>query len=236
MMIHPPFLYLGYVGLTIPFAFAMGALLARRTDEMWIVATRRWTLVAWTALGIGQLLGAHWAYVEVGWGGYFAWDPVENAALMPWLAATAFLHSVMIQEKRGMLKVWNVLLVVLAFVLALFGTFLTRSGVLSSIHSFTREPARRLVHRLHLPDRPRLRAADRLAPAAPALEDADGVARLARGHVPLQQPAARRAVPDDPLGRRVPDPVRRRARRADHGRRSRTTTSSCASSGCRSSC
>ena len=140
MMIHPPFLYLGYVGLTIPFAFAMGALLARRTDELWIVATRRWTLVAWTALGIGQLLGAHWAYVEVGWGGYFAWDPVENAALMPWLAATAFLHSVMIQEKRGMLKVWNVLLVVLGFVLALFGTFLTRSGVLSSIHSFTQSP------------------------------------------------------------------------------------------------
>jgi cytochrome c-type biogenesis protein CcmF len=140
MMIHPPFLYLGYVGLTIPFAFAMGALLARRTDEMWIVATRRWTLIAWTALGIGQLLGAHWAYVEVGWGGYFAWDPVENAALMPWLAATAFLHSVMIQEKRGMLKLWNVLLVVLAFVLALFGTFLTRSGVLSSIHSFTESP------------------------------------------------------------------------------------------------
>src|ERR1700693_3164981 len=140
MMIHPPMLYLGYVGLTIPFAFAMGALLARRTDELWIVATRRWTLCAWTALGIGQLLGAHWAYVEVGWGGYYAWDPVENAALMPWLAATAFLHSVMIQEKRGMLKVWNMLLVVLAFCLALFGTFLTRSGVISSIHSFTQSP------------------------------------------------------------------------------------------------
>ena len=137
MMAHPPMLYLGYVGLTVPFAFAMGALLARRTDERWIVATRRWTLVAWTALGIGQLLGAHWAYEEVGWGGYYAWDPVENAALMPWLAATAFLHSVMIQEKRGMLRVWNVLLVVLAFSLSLFGTFLTRSGILSSIHSFT---------------------------------------------------------------------------------------------------
>src|SRR5437867_5347820 len=137
MMIHPPCLYLGYVGLTIPFAFAMGALLARRTDELWIVATRRWTLVAWTALGVGQLLGAHWAYVEVGWGGYYAWDPVENAALMPWLAATAFLHSVMIQEKRGMLKLWNMLLVLLAFCLALFGTFLTRSGVINSIHSFT---------------------------------------------------------------------------------------------------
>src|SRR6187399_2892565 len=137
MMAHPPMLYLGYVGLTVPFAFAMGALLARRTDERWIVATRRWTLVAWTALGVGQLLGAHWAYQEVGWGGYYAWDPVENAALMPWLAATAFLHSVMIQEKRGMLRVWNHLLVVMAFALSLFGTFLTRSGIVSSIHSFT---------------------------------------------------------------------------------------------------
>src|SRR3954471_10234995 len=137
MAIHPPMLYLGYVGLTVPFAFAMGALLARRTDEGWIVATRRWTLAAWAFLGVGQLLGAHWAYVEIGWGGYYAWDPVENAALMPWLAATAFLHSVMIQEKRGMLKVWNVLLVVLAFCLSLFGTFLTRSGIVQSIHSFT---------------------------------------------------------------------------------------------------
>ncbi|MDQ5820146.1 MAG: heme lyase CcmF/NrfE family subunit [Actinomycetota bacterium] len=137
MVAHPPMLYLGFVGLTVPFAFAMGALLSGRTDERWIVATRRWTLAAWTFLGIGQLLGAHWAYVEVGWGGYYAWDPVENAALMPWLAATAFLHSVMIQEKRGMLKVWNMLLVILAFCLSIFGTFLTRSGVVSSIHSFT---------------------------------------------------------------------------------------------------
>src|ERR671937_434280 len=137
MAVHPPLLYLGYVGLTIPFAFAMGALLSRRTDERWIVATRRWTLAAWAFLGVGQLLGAHWAYVEIGWGGYYAWDPVENAALMPWLASTAFLHSVMIQEKRGMLKVWNVLLVVLAFCLSLFGTFLTRSGIIQSIHSFT---------------------------------------------------------------------------------------------------
>ena len=137
MMSHPPFLYLGYVGLSVPFAFAMGALLSGRTDERWIVATRRWTLLAWTALGIGQLLGSHWAYVEVGWGGYYAWDPVENAALMPFLAATAFLHSVMIQEKRGMLKVWNVVLVSLAFCLSLFGTFHTRSGGVNSIHSFT---------------------------------------------------------------------------------------------------
>jgi len=137
MLAHPPLLYLGYVGLTVPLAFALGALLSGRLDERWLIATRRWTLFAWTALGIGQLLGAHWAYVEVGWGGYYAWDPVENAALMPWLAATAFLHSVMIQEKRGMLRVWNVLLVILAFSLSLFGTFLTRSGVVNSIHSFT---------------------------------------------------------------------------------------------------
>ncbi len=137
MVTHPVALYLGYVGLAIPFAFAMGALLSGRTDERWIIATRRWTLLAWAFLGIGQLIGAKWAYEEVGWGGYFAWDPVENAALMPWLAATAFLHSVMVQEKKGMLKVWNMLLVALAFGLSLFGTFLTRSGVLNSIHSFT---------------------------------------------------------------------------------------------------
>ena len=140
MLAHPPLLYLGYVGLTIPYAFAMGALLSGRTDERWIIATRRWTLAAWTFLGVGQLLGAHWAYVEIGWGGYYAWDPVENAALMPWLAATAFLHSVMIQEKRGMLKIWNMVLVSLAFLLSLFGTFLTRSGVVNSIHSFSQSP------------------------------------------------------------------------------------------------
>jgi cytochrome c-type biogenesis protein CcmF len=140
MLTHPIFLYLGYVGLTIPFAFAIGSLLARRTDERWIVATRRATLVAWTALGVGQILGSKWAYEEVGWGGFYAWDPVENAALMPWLAATAFLHSVMVQEKRGMLRLWNMLLVILAFSLSIFGTFLTRSGILSSVHSFTESP------------------------------------------------------------------------------------------------
>ncbi|MDP9232659.1 MAG: heme lyase CcmF/NrfE family subunit [Actinomycetota bacterium] len=137
MMIHPPLLYLGYVGLTIPFAFAAAALLSGRVDERWIVVTRRWTLLAWTALGIGILLGAKWAYEEVGWGGYYGWDPVENAALMPWLASTAFLHSVMVQEKKNMLRVWNAVLVSLAFCLSIFGTFLTRSGVISSIHSFT---------------------------------------------------------------------------------------------------
>ncbi len=137
MMAHPPMLYLGYVGLTIPFAFAMAALVSKRLDERWIVATRRWTLAAWTFLGIGILLGAKWAYEEVGWGGWYAWDPVENAALMPWLVSTAFLHSVMVQEKKNMLRIWNVILVALAFGLSLFGTFLTRSGVINSIHSFS---------------------------------------------------------------------------------------------------
>jgi cytochrome c-type biogenesis protein CcmF len=140
MMIHPPLLYLGYVGLTIPFAFAAGALLSGRFDERWIVATRRWTILAWTALGVGILLGAKWAYEEVGWGGYYAWDPVENAALMPWLAATAFLHSVMVQEKKNMLRVWNAALVAGAFCLSIFGTFLTRSGLINSIHSFAQSP------------------------------------------------------------------------------------------------
>jgi cytochrome c-type biogenesis protein CcmF len=136
MMIHPPMLYSGYVAFTIPFAFAVGALIARRLDAAWIRATRRFALIAWAFLGFGLLLGARWSYTELGWGGYWAWDPVENAALMPWLMGTAFLHSIMVQEKRGMLKVWNVCLVVGTFSLALLGTFLVRSGVLQSIHAF----------------------------------------------------------------------------------------------------
>jgi cytochrome c-type biogenesis protein CcmF len=136
MMIHPPMLYSGYVAMTIPFAFAVGALAARRLDAEWIRATRRFALIAWAFLGFGLLLGARWSYTELGWGGYWAWDPVENAALMPWLLSTAFLHSIMVQEKRGMLKVWNACLVVGTFSMALLGTFLVRSGVLQSIHAF----------------------------------------------------------------------------------------------------
>jgi cytochrome c-type biogenesis protein CcmF len=136
MMIHPPALYLGYVGFTIPFAFAIAALATRRTGELWFRTTRRWTLFSWFFLGVGVLLGSYWAYIELGWGGYWAWDPVENASLMPWLTGTAFLHSVMIQEKKGMMKVWNMLLIILTFNLAIFGTFLTRSGVISSVHAF----------------------------------------------------------------------------------------------------
>jgi cytochrome c-type biogenesis protein CcmF len=137
MMIHPPSLYLGYVGCSVPFAFAVAALASGRLGDVWIRTTRRWTLFAWFFLTVGNILGARWAYEELGWGGYWAWDPVENAAFMPWLSCTAFLHSVMIQEKKNMLKMWNMVLVLLTFCLTIFGTFLTRSGVVSSVHSFT---------------------------------------------------------------------------------------------------
>jgi cytochrome c-type biogenesis protein CcmF len=136
MVIHPPNLYSGYTGFTIPFAFALGALLARYPGEKWIHLTRRWTMIAWGFQSAGILLGAHWAYAVLGWGGYWAWDPVENASLLPWLTGTAFLHSVMMQEKRGMMKVWNVWLVFITFLLCITGTFLTRSGIVASVHAF----------------------------------------------------------------------------------------------------
>jgi cytochrome c-type biogenesis protein CcmF len=136
MIIHPPMLYLGFVSFVIPYAFAMAALITGRTDDRWIRITRRWTLVAWLFLSLGLILGGRWAYDVLGWGGYWGWDPVEIAAFMPWLAGTAFLHSVMIQEKRGMLKHWNMILIILTYDLVIFGTFLTRSGVLSSVHAF----------------------------------------------------------------------------------------------------
>jgi cytochrome c-type biogenesis protein CcmF len=136
MMIHPPILYIGYVGFVIPFAFAMAVLLLNRSGTRWIEEVRRWTLFCWMFLGFGVLLGARWAYIELGWGGYWGWDPVENASLMPWLVGTGFLHSVMIEQRRGMLKTWNIALILLTFELSIFGTFLTRSGVLTSVHSF----------------------------------------------------------------------------------------------------
>ncbi|MBI4446241.1 MAG: heme lyase CcmF/NrfE family subunit [Acidobacteria bacterium] len=136
MVIHPPALYLGFIGLSLPFAFAMGALMSGNLDTSWIRTTRRWTMVSWIFLTIGFTLGGMWAYEELGWGGYWAWDPVENASFMPWLIATAFLHSVMITEKKGMLKIWNFVLILIAFELTIFGTFITRSGVISSVHSF----------------------------------------------------------------------------------------------------
>src|SRR5208283_3797375 len=136
MVIHPPMLYVGYVGVTAPFAFALGALIMKYPGEKWIHITRRWTMVAWLFLTCGVFLGAHWAYAVLGWGGYWGWDPVENASILPWLTMTAFLHSVMMQEKRGMMKMWNMWLIFTTFLLAVFGTFLTRSGVVSSVHAF----------------------------------------------------------------------------------------------------
>src|SRR6266704_1463394 len=137
MITHPVALYLGFTGFTVPFAFAMAALIVGRTGDEWITITRRWTIVAWYFLSLGLLIGGWWSYHVLGWGGYWAWDPVENAAFMPWLTGTAFLHSVMIQERRRMLRLWNLALVIMTFSLTLFGTFLTRSGVIASVHAFT---------------------------------------------------------------------------------------------------
>lgn len=137
MLIHPTTQYIGYVGFSVPYAYAMTALILKKAGDTWIKVTRRWTLFAWLFLSIGMIYGAQWAYVELGWGGYWAWDPVENASLLPWLTGTAFFHSVMIQERKGMLKVWNVMLIIITFILTIFGTFLVRSGVLKSVHAFS---------------------------------------------------------------------------------------------------
>ncbi len=142
MVFHPPFLYIGYVGFAIPYAFAMSALITSQSDGEWILATRGWTLCAWIMLTIGIVFGAYWAYYELGWGGYWAWDPVENASFMPWLTGLAFLHSVMVQERRRMFKTWNLFLIITTFALSLLGTFLVRSGVLSSVHAFASDPGR----------------------------------------------------------------------------------------------
>ena len=144
MVLHPPMLYMGYVGFSIPFSFAMAALFSGRLGEEWIKVTQRWTIFAWICLTAGILLGGYWAYYELGWGGYWGWDPVENASFMPWLVGTAFLHSVMVQEKRKMFKVWNLFLIIVTFSLSLIGTFLVRSGVLTSVHTFATDPERGL--------------------------------------------------------------------------------------------
>jgi cytochrome c-type biogenesis protein CcmF len=140
MVIHPPMLYLGYVGFAVPFAFAMASLISKAPGDSWIHTTRRWTIVTWLFQGTGIMLGSAWAYHVLGWGGYWMWDPVENASLLPWLAATAFLHSVMMQEKKGMMKVWNMVLIAATFFLCIYGTFLTRSGIISSVHAFAESP------------------------------------------------------------------------------------------------
>ena len=142
MAIHPPLLYLGYVGFTVPFAFAMASLITKQPGEAWIHTTRRWAIVTWLFQTTGIVLGMGWAYTVLGWGGYWGWDPVENASLMPWITATAFLHSVMMQEKKGMMKVWNMVLVSATFLLSILGTTLTRTGLVSSVHAFAQSPVK----------------------------------------------------------------------------------------------
>ena len=193
MVIHPPMLYLGYVGFSVPFAFALGALMMRYPGEKWIHITRRWTMVTWLFLTCGIFLGAHWAYSVLGWGGYWGWDPVENASLMPWLTGTAFLHSVMMQEKRGMMKNWNVWLIFSTFLLTILGTLLTRSGLVSSVHAFAQSTIGALVLRLH---HHRLRGLPvhlLLAARPPEVGEQAGVAGQPRVQLPVQQ--------HDPAGR-----------------------------------
>ena len=214
MMIHPPMLYTGYVGFSIPFAFAIGALIARRTGADWIRATRRFALIAWTFLGTGIMLGALWSYTELGWGGYWAWDPVENASVMPWLVGTAFLHSIMVQEKRGMLKIWNVSLICATFTLALMGTFLVRSGILESIHAFGASTIGVQFLVLHRPRDRRLGGADHRRLPDLRSRGAARLAALARGVLPAEQPRARGALPRDLLGHLLPADLG-----GDHGHR-----------------
>ena len=176
----------------MPFAFAIGALITRHTGADWIRATRRFALVAWTFLGTGIMLGALWSYTELGWGGYWAWDPVENASLMPWLVGTAFIHSIMVQEKRGLLKVWNVCLICATFALALLGTFLVRSGILDSIHAFGASTIGVQFLVFIGAGGGVLGAPDHQPAARPPQRGAARLAALARGLLPAQQPGARR--------------------------------------------
>ena len=218
MVIHPPMLYLGYVGVTVPFAFALSALIMKYPGEKWIHITRRWTMVTWLFLTCGIFLGMHWAYAVLGWGGYWGWDPVENASLLPWLTMTAFLHSVMMQEKRGMMKMWNMWLIFTTFLLAIFGTFLTRSGVVSSVHAFAQSGigiwfvwflaitfamcVAFFAHELQAPQ-----------DGAPA-----GVAGLARVEFPLQQPCVAGLLLRRSVGNAVPSALRIGHRIEGHGR------------------
>ena len=220
MAIHPPSLYTGFVGMTIPFAFGIAALITGHLDDSWLRAVRRWTMFSWLFLSFGLTLGMIWAYEELGWGGYWGWDPVENAGLLPWFTATAFLHSVMVQERRSMLRVWNVTLVILTFFLTIFGTFMTRSGVVQSVHAFGEDPdAGPALHHLHGRDpHLQLRAGDLPAAAAPGAQRARLVG-VARGGVPRQQldSAVLRVL--RPLRDDVPDAQRSGDGRAPHGRR-----------------
>ena len=224
MVIHPPMLYLGYVGFTVPFAFAMASLITRQPGEDWIHTTRRWTLVTWLFQSTGIMLGAGWAYAVLGWGGYWGWDPVENASLLPVADGTAFLHSVMMQEKKGMMKVWNMVLVSATFFLCIFGTFLTRTGIVSSVHAFAQSPIGNYFvilpghrHRGHdLPD-PR-------PPGLPEERVAAGKRGLARVELPVQQPDPAGELLRGPLGHAVPGDLGSGHRRQDLASMRRSST------------
>ena len=179
MLFHPPILYLGYVGFTVPFAFAIAALITGRVGEGWLMETRRWALFSWSLLTIGILLGGWWSYEVLGWSGVWAWDPVENASFLPWLTGTAYIHSVLVQERRGMLRVWNLSLLVATFSLTILGTFLTRSGVLASVHAFGDGPVGHLPAGVLRPRRRRLARPHRLARRSPALTGCDRLAAVA---------------------------------------------------------
>ncbi len=231
MVIHPPMLYLGYVGFSVPFAFALGALMMRYPGEKWIHITRRWTMVTWLFLTCGIFLGAHWAYSVLGWGGYWGWDPVENASLMPWLTGTAFLHSVMMQEKRGMMKNWNVWLIFSTFMLCILGTDLTRSGLVSSVHAFAQSsigtwftafPGDRAVRLpVHFP----------AAAGSSQVRAQTGVAGLPRIELPVQQPGAAGSLLHHPVGHAVPHHFGVCAGQQGHRRAHRSLTASRCRSG-----
>jgi c-type cytochrome biogenesis protein CcmF len=218
MVIHPVMLYLGYVGVAVPFAFAVGALLSKRLDNEWVRTVRRWTLVPWMFLSLGIIMGSQWAYMELGWGGYWAWDPVENASFLPWLTATAFLHSIIIQEQRGILKVWNVILIWATYFLVILGTFTTRSGVLESVHSFARSGCRPLFPGLHDHHHFWLPVAA-VRPHAPAAQRADHrLLRQPRSRLHVQQLALCRHRLRHALGHLLPH-VQRNHHRPAHQRR-----------------
>ena len=219
MVTHPPSLYTGFVGMSIPFAFGLAALISGQLDDAWIASVRKWTLGAWFFLSMGLTLGMLWAYEELGWGGFWGWDPVENAGFLPWLTATAFLHSIMIQERRGMMKIWNVTLIILTFFLTIFGTFMTRSGIVQSVHAFGQDTQAGLdLHDLHGDHADRQLRVRHQADARAALARDVRLVAVARGGVHGQQlgPAVRGVL--HPVRHDVPDDLGGDGRRAHHRR------------------
>ena len=204
MAFHPPMLYLGYVGFSVPFAFAIAALVTGRVGEGWLLETRRWTLVAWAFLTAGIVLGSWWSYEVIGWGGFWAWDAVENASFLPWLTGTAYLHSVLVQERRGMLRVWNLSLLAATFSLTILGTFLTRSGVVDSVHAFSESSIGPYLLSFFGVIVFVSLGPHRLARRSPALARQHRLAGVARRRLPGQQRDVRRLRLRGAAGHRVP--------------------------------